>query len=125
MTAKRILTKLEEQVIRLVHHDFGGLKPKQAAIRMGIPVRKVYSYLKSIKRKAPQLFPILTAEQFKVYNYLTIDNFSYSYTAEKMRCTVNRINKIVVQLHAKGFNTDRPKIKRYDKSMDDKVIRKF
>lgn len=122
---KRILDKQEAQIIRYHHHEFMALSVGETATRMGIPVRKVYSYLKSIKRKAPQLFPILTAEQFKVYNCLTVDNLNYASVAIAAHCTVERINKIVVQLHAKGFNTDRPKIQRYDNSMDSKVIRKF
>jgi DNA-binding CsgD family transcriptional regulator len=122
---KRILDKTEEALIRFHHHEFGGLPVKDTAVKMGISARKVYSYLNSIKRKAPQLFPILTAEQFKIYKLLVYENYSYADIAEEMECTPARVNKIVVQLHDKGFNTDRPKIQRYDGSMDDKIVRKF
>lgn len=125
----RILNKQEEQVIRLVHHEFGGLKPKEAAIRMGIPVRKVYSYLKSIKCKAPQLFPILTAEQFKVYKLLTEENMGYDGVASRLGCTPERVNKVVVRLHEKGFDTSKPRVIQFNESMEtnkyNKIIRKF
>jgi hypothetical protein len=122
---QRILDKQEEQVIRYHHHEFMALSVGETAVKMEIPVRKVYSYLKSIKRKAPQLFPILTAEQFKVYKLLTEENMDYGGVAARLDCTSERVNKIVVQLHNKGFNTDRPKVRRYDNSMDNRVKEKF
>ncbi|MFA5153010.1 MAG: hypothetical protein WC554_10650 [Clostridia bacterium] len=122
---KRNLTIQEEELIRLIHHEFMGLEPKTAAASMGIPVRKVYSLIEKIKCKAPQLFPILTAAQFKVYKLLVEDGLNYEEVAKKMRLSVKQVDNIVRYLHAKGFRTEQPKTVRYENFMDDKVVERF
>jgi len=57
---KRLLTKREEEIIRLCHHDHGGLGVEEAAHQLGISISTVKRHLQRIKHKAPQLFPILT-----------------------------------------------------------------
>lgn len=57
---KRLLTKREEQIIRLCHHDHGGLSVEDAAQQLHIVVSTVKRHLRRIKHKVPQLFPILT-----------------------------------------------------------------
>lgn len=67
MTRKRNITHRQEQVYRLRHHSFGGLSPKETAERLGITVTHVGRILKEMKKKVPQLFPILTRRQADVY----------------------------------------------------------
>ena len=53
---KRLITKRQEEAIRLCHPDFGGLSTKAAAKEMGIKQRAVQQLLQSAKKVAPQLF---------------------------------------------------------------------
>ena len=59
---KRTLSKFEEHIVRLCHHDFGGLPIEDAAAKIDITVPKLRGKLRQIKRKCPQLFPILTPQ---------------------------------------------------------------
>lgn len=60
---ERIITEQEECAIRLCHHEHDGYPVDDAARVMGITPAKVKALLRSVKRKAPQLFPILTPRQ--------------------------------------------------------------
>ena len=57
---KRNLTISEEQALRQCHHDFGGKSIVEAAECMGRSTRAVRRLLNNAKKKAPQMFPILT-----------------------------------------------------------------
>ena len=57
---KRHLTTNEEQAIRFCHHEFDGLSVEDAAKKMSIKVRAMQRLLCNAKKKAPQMFPILT-----------------------------------------------------------------
>lgn len=122
---KRNLTEREEQVIRLVHHEFAGLDKKTAAVKMGITVSEIYSLLQKVRIKAPQLFPILTAEQFTVHKLITQGNLSYGEVAERLGCDITRVRNVVQRLHEKGFRAERPKTIRYDESMDNNIKEVF
>ena len=63
----RLISKRQEQVYRLRHHDFAGLSPKETAEHLGITVTHVGRILKEMREKVPQLFPILTRRQADVY----------------------------------------------------------
>lgn len=60
---ERIITEREEEAIRLCHHDHGGYCADDAARIMGITPKEVKALLRLVKRKAPQLFPMLTPRQ--------------------------------------------------------------
>ena len=57
---KRTITKSEEQAIRLCHHDHGGKSIEEAAKILDCTVDNVKKQLRNARKKAPQLFPILT-----------------------------------------------------------------
>ena len=63
---KRNITQKEEEAIRLVHHEFKGLTVYQAARVMQVSPAHIGKLLQSAKKKAPQLFPILTPRQLAV-----------------------------------------------------------
>lgn len=57
---KRVLSHFEETIIRWHHHDFAGLSLEETAHRVFSTVPELKQKLKEIKKKCPQLFPILT-----------------------------------------------------------------
>ncbi len=60
---ERLMTKQEEEVIRWVHHDFAGKTVSQTAKIMGLSASRIYQLLTGVKKRAPQLFPILTQKE--------------------------------------------------------------
>ena len=125
---KRNLTKREEQIIRLVHHEFEGRSRKVAAARLGITPQALSYHLRQIKKKAPQLFPILTKEQWIAY-CLFQDGADKEEIAQLFFCTPKIIESIQAQLLKKGYDCrihrNGRKTVYYKPSMDDKVVRKF
>lgn len=125
---KRNLTEQEEQIIRLVHHEFVGMSRKKAAARLNITPQAISYHLRQIKKKAPQLFPILTKGQWMVY-CLFQDGADKEQIAQILFCVPKTIESIQAQLLKKGFDC---RIKRngrktvyYDPSMDGSVKRRF
>lgn len=122
---KRHLTEWEEQVVRTVHHDFGGHSRKNAARHLGTTKNAIDSALKRVKRKAPQLFPILTRQQKQVYDLLN-KGYTRNTIAAIQRTSTKNIDNIIQQLHKKGFDQHRLKTTiAYDPHMDDRIVRKF
>ena len=64
---KRHITKEQEDAFRLRHHDFEGLTEEQAADELCISVRAVRGRLTRMRKVAPQLFPILSRENAKIW----------------------------------------------------------
>jgi DNA-binding NarL/FixJ family response regulator len=128
LAMKRNLTEQEEAISRLVHHEFGGLSRKEAAARLGITRQALTYHLKQIKQKAPQLFPILTQEQWEIYK-LFQDGLDRSDVADRLCCTLKHLDAIQAQLLKKGFDCrihrNGRKTVAYNPSMDGSVKRKF
>ncbi len=123
---ERSVTKQEEQAYRLVHHDFDGKTVKEASKIMGVSIDKVYRLLRSMKKKAPQLFPILTPREAIVAKMLLEEELTEQQIADMSKCSVNSIYLLITRMRNKGFCI--PKIKapvRYTESMDGKIKRKF
>jgi len=125
MKEERKLTSKEERIIRLCHHDFGGLTQKEAAVRMSISPSYVTKLLKSVRKKAPQLFPMISGFQAKVYKHLIREGLGYSDIAAKEGCSVKKITNTVYLLVKKGFNLRTGKTVRYHNWMDGSIIQKF
>lgn len=66
-TMKRAITEREQEAYQLRHHDFCGLTVKETAEKMGVTRFQVAHLLHSMKKKAPQLFPILTKQQVRTF----------------------------------------------------------
>ena len=67
MTEKRCVTKEQEDAYRCRHPDFGGLTEEEAADELGISVRAIRGRLIRMQKIAPQLFPILSRENAKIW----------------------------------------------------------
>lgn len=120
-----MLTQQEQNVIRLCHHEFKGLSRKRAAKELGITESRVGQLLRSTKRKTPQLFPILTYDQNKIYR-LVNQGWTHEKIAHKFNTTVITVNNIVAGLKRKGVVINkRPKTVRYEKWMDKQVVERF
>ena len=121
---KRNLTKKEEQTIRFVHHDFKGLTVVETARIMRIHPRQVLRLLCSAKKKAPQLFPILTPRRVAVFQAWK-NGLNRKDMAACLNLTEWQILKDCEFQYKHKFITARPATTRYANNMDDKVIQRF
>ncbi len=105
---KRLLTEYEEQVIRLVHHDHGGLTQREAAKHLNTSQGSVSRALARAKKVAPQLFPILSVRQAEIHFYITDCGFTHCEIAKIMRIPIKTIDRIVEQMSIKGVIIVKP-----------------
>lgn len=120
---KRKLTEQEETAIRLIHHDFAGLSVDDAAIKMGTTVITVKKLLTSIKRKAPQLFPILTIRQRAIIA-LYDEHLSRKSIMVSLDISKKVLEKEVTFLRKRGFLFNRG-MAQYRSWMDVDVKERF
>ncbi len=105
---KRLITEKQEQALRLVRHDLGGLSQDMAAIRMGISQQAISKLLAACEKVAPQLFPILTKQEARLYYCYMVEGWS----PEEMvkadnntggNLTLNAVYKTFQRCKAKGL----------------------
>ena len=123
MVLKRILSQLEEKIIRLVHHDFDGLSVEEAAKKLGCPPESIMSALKQIEKLAPQLFPILTP-QHRAILLMYDKHMSRASIAVALGISEQDLNKEVAFLRKHKFLWNR-KMDQYSPLMDNNVKTKF
>lgn len=126
MGEKRIITERQERAYRLCHHDFGGKTITEAAEIMGISQRAVSYLLNKLEKTSPQLFPILTRRQKRIYD-LWSGGESRCDIAKELGVTESTVNSIVNCINKKyGYGVlRRGEILSYDGSMDNNVKQKF
>ena len=122
---QRKLSDKEEQAIRLVHHDFIGLTRKAAAAKMNISEQRLSSLLQSVKKKAPQMFPILMQNQVDVRSLVMDSGMDRQRIADYYNWPIKKVDNIIAQLRKKGISLTVPKTVRYEPHMDNKIARKF
>lgn len=126
MNEKRVITEREEEAYKLCHHDFSCLSTHDAADVMGVSQREVELLLTSVKKKAPQLFPILTLRQKQVHD-LWLENKTYKEIAKTLLISTNTVNATVDDINKK-YGYIKLKIKgmlSFNDSMEGKVKQKF
>lgn len=125
--AKRLITKKQEQALRLCHHDFEGLAQKEAAKQMGISRRAVCYLLVAVEKVLPQYFPILTKLEAKCYHYYMIEGWNVSDIVEYMDKSQNMIYEALQRARDKGmyFTEAKGRVLSYGESMDVDVKQKF
>lgn len=126
---KNRIIRLESRAYRYCHHEFEHLTVTEAAAKMEISDSKVRRLLKSLKRKAPQLFPILTKQQFQVYRMITEHGLTQMVIATIFEVEQSTISKMVSKMKADGMPGLDVKglgdTVSYDKSMDKYIQQKF
>lgn len=126
---KRKISEQEEICYRLRHHNFEGLTTKETAKKMKISSTKVRLLLKSLRAKAPQLFPILTHRQWLVYWLYSITGLSQYEIAAYLKTTQSTIWGLLNRAKKKGMPFIKPvglgNMVAYEKGMDDKIVCKF
>ena len=124
--SKRILTEYEVRVFRLCHHDFDGLSTAEASSVLDISERRVQQILDRIKKKCPQLFPILTARQKRIYD-LWCEYKTDREIAKELDISIKTVRNIIQHCKEKLglYFPPHSKMLQYVESMDDEVKRKF
>jgi len=123
------ITKDEIKCYRLRHHNFKGLTTIETARKMNITVEKVRRLLKSLRAKAPQLFPILTYRQYLVYWLYVKKGLSMYEIALYLRTSYSNVWGLLNKAKKKGMPF--PKLcglgdmASYEEGMDNYIIRKF
>lgn len=121
---KRNLTKAEEKVIRLNHHDFKGLTINETARILQVQPAHVRDLLRSVKQKAPQLFPILTPRQVAVLRGYE-NKASQEVIAAGLGVAVKSVKRIVTFLRKHKFLVNKPKVIAYTPLQDGQIVQKF
>ena len=124
---KRLITKRQEQIFRLCHHDFEGLTQAEAAKRLGVVQSVIAKSLERVKKVFPQYFPIFTKFEMKCYHYYMVDGWSVADIVEYLEKTENAVYKALQRIRSKGayFAGPTGRVLSYDESMDAEVKQKF
>lgn len=121
------VTKREQEAYRLRHQDFKGLSVLKAAKRMGVSRQRVCQLLASLKKKEPQLFPILTQIQAKDYHLYVDQGWSMTEIAENTNRSVSAVSGSIAAAVEKGAPkpTKKNRMSRYKPDMDGQIREKF
>ena len=120
---KRILSKFEEKVFRTCHHDFEGLSIAEAAKKLVCAPEFIKAVLRQIKKKTPQLFPILTP-QHRAILLMYDKHMSRPSVARALGISEKSLIKKIAFLRKHKFLWDR-KMDQYETQMDSHVKEKF
>ena len=102
---KRLISKKQEQALKLCHHGHLGLPQDAAAAHMGISQQAISKLLAACEKVAPQLFPILTKQEAWLYHCYMVEGWS---PEEMVRAscgnlTFNAVYKTFQRCKAKGL----------------------
>ena len=124
---ERKLTTWDEKIYRLVHHDFEGLTRTKAAEIMRCSLSTIINTLNSIKKVAPQLFPILTKREKEVCDLAGELGFTDEQIAVVLEKPITAIEHTIKRIRKKGLVIDRDghTVLRWEPDMDGKIARKF
>ena len=132
---KRLITKRQQEALRLCHHDHKGLTEEEAAKEMGISCRAICFLLARVEKVLPQYFPILTKQEAKIYHYYIDEGWEVEEIAKNIHLTENAVYKTLHRLKNKGMffskavgrilSYDRLKEKYGEDWLDNNVKHKF
>jgi len=125
--AKRLITKKQEQALRLCHQDFEGLDQVEAAKQMSISHQAISKLLAAVKETLPQYFPIITKHEAQIYHYYMVEGWEVNEIAEYIGLSLNAVYKTLQRTRDKGmfFTEAKGRILSYEPSMDVNVEQKF
>lgn len=124
---KRKITKRDEKIYRLVHHDHCGLTQIRAAERMGCSVATISRALSRMRKEFPMLFPILTKREADVYELADELGFTNEQIAILLKITLTAVGSTIRRIRNKGLIISRRKhvILQLEPDMDNHVVKKF
>jgi len=103
------LTKSEALAVQACHHGLDAKDLPIAAGDLGMSVRNLQRLLKSAERKAPSLFPILSANQAQILHWYTVEGMSVGQIALMKGVSESAVYATIAKLRDKGvLNDDRP-----------------
>lgn len=98
----RQISKFDEKVLRLIHHDFEGLTQREAAGKLGVSIQTVNRAVRRLKKLADQFFPILTKHQKFVHFCITERGMTHSAIAHLIGSSVRTVESTVAAITKKG-----------------------
>lgn len=107
MNTKRNITKDQEDAFRLRHHDHEGLTEEEAADELGISSRAVRGRLTRMQKVAPQLFPILSRKNAKLWEMWHRGGLACAEIAERVKCTESAVTQRLQHIKKKMGYTER------------------
>ena len=124
---KRLITKYQEQILRLCHHDHNGLTQAQAAQWLGVSQSVISNALKHVEEVMPQFFPILSKLEAKCYHLFMTEGWSVNEITEHLNQSINAIYKTLQRAKDKGmfFSDIKGRVLQYDPNMDAHVRKTF
>ncbi|KKN19135.1 hypothetical protein LCGC14_0948910 [marine sediment metagenome] len=124
---KRAITKRQEQILRLVHHDFDGLSQTEAAVKLGVNQSVISDALKRVEKAFPHFFPILTRLEAERHHLYCVEGWSVEEIAEHFEVTPDSIYKALQRAKGKGacFTEPKGRVLSYSPDMDADVVYKF
>lgn len=124
---KRLITKRQEQILRLVHHDFDGLTQAEAAQQLNVSQSTISNALKRIEEVIPDFFPILSKLEAKCYHLFMTKGWPVNEIAEHLDQSVNAIYKTLQRAKDKGmfFSDTKGRVLSYNINMDAHVWKTF
>lgn len=122
-----MITEQEEKAYRCRHHDFDAMTVKETADKMGISEMAVYRLIWSLKKKAPQLFPILTKRQAEIYDLWLSEGGDTTTVASRLSLSNKTVEEIIAVVKKKlGVKfPDHRNMMQYTPKLDDQIVMKF
>lgn len=123
---KRTITKTEERIYRTCHQDFGAMTTKMAAGKLWVSQGHIQRTLRNLKKKAPQLFPILTQRQACIKDMISLWGYTHRAVAIALEISESTVDSTVAMLKVKGICFDKShKTVQYKKWMDKAIRKRF
>lgn len=124
---RRVISKRQEQIYRMLHHGFNGLAVKQVAAMLGLTPACITHHMRQMKKIAPQLFPILTKKQADVYYLYVHAGQAISDIAKALNITIYVVKNRIYEMRRKGMFISwmQSKRMRYHPWMDFEIKIKF
>jgi len=94
----------QEQIFRLVHHDFGGLSQTGAAQQLGISQSAISNALAKCQKVMPQMFPILTKLELSCYKLHIGKKWEIDAIAKYLDRSENTVYKALHRARDKGIH---------------------
>lgn len=116
----------------MVHHQFGQLTQAEAAERLGVSETKISRTIQSLIERSKHcspiriMFPILTEQQYAVYQCVIEAGMTNSQTAVELNIPVASVGNTLTTLRKKGMSVPKRKpVSTYYDDMADQVTNKF